>query len=411
MISFYITEQSIRFASPVIAANALDYLEAKFYFSGGTWDGYSKWAHFRKGETVYDLNLVDDMVKADMHLNLSAGQWEIYVTGSKEESRLTTVPVILTVMESGLVDEPLHPIPQTVAEQVDNKATLALEKATALERAAASGAFNGSSARILGYYESLEELEESEKTHEAGDIYCVGTEPPYSMVVYDGINGRWVDNGEVACIKGERGESGTTFTPQIAENGNLSWKNDGGLENPETVNIMGPKGERGETGSDGKSPYELAAEEGFLGTEETFNWSLANIASHASGHEAGGTDTITVTETMIAEGAVKTKKLEDGAVTREKLAVDAVSNCCAATIGTQWNGEQAPYTQEIELEGMDAQARLIIDAVLAESYAAAQEQLEAWGEILRISPGENKLTVFAESETATAIPIRILRVV
>ena len=35
---------------------------------------------------------------------------------------------------------------------------------------------------------------------------------------------------------------GATFTPSVDENGNLSWTNDGELENPETVNIKGPIG-------------------------------------------------------------------------------------------------------------------------------------------------------------------------
>ena len=41
---------------------------------------------------------------------------------------------------------------------------------------------------------------------------------------------------------------GATFTPHVDEEGNLSWTNDGGLENPETVNIKGPKGDGGDGG-------------------------------------------------------------------------------------------------------------------------------------------------------------------
>ena len=35
---------------------------------------------------------------------------------------------------------------------------------------------------------------------------------------------------------------GTTFTPAVAENGDISWTNDGGLDNPQTVNIKGATG-------------------------------------------------------------------------------------------------------------------------------------------------------------------------
>lgn len=40
--------------------------------------------------------------------------------------------------------------------------------------------------------------------------------------------------------QGEQGERGVTFTPSVDAEGNLSWSNDGGLPNPETVNIRGP---------------------------------------------------------------------------------------------------------------------------------------------------------------------------
>lgn len=42
-----------------------------------------------------------------------------------------------------------------------------------------------------------------------------------------------------------RGVAGYIFTPQVDKNGNLSWTNNGGLTNPETVNIMGPRGPQG----------------------------------------------------------------------------------------------------------------------------------------------------------------------
>lgn len=51
---------------------------------------------------------------------------------------------------------------------------------------------------------------------------------------------------------GGTGENGATFIPSVDADGNLSWTNDGGLENPQTVNIKGPKGETGADGADGK---------------------------------------------------------------------------------------------------------------------------------------------------------------
>ena len=48
---------------------------------------------------------------------------------------------------------------------------------------------------------------------------------------------------------GAAGANGVTFTPSVDSAGNLSWTNNGGLTNPSTVNIKGPKGDAGSGGS------------------------------------------------------------------------------------------------------------------------------------------------------------------
>ena len=56
------------------------------------------------------------------------------------------------------------------------------------------------------------------------------------------------DSGE---LTGPAGANGATFTPTVDSSGNLSWSNDSGLANPETVNIRGPQGLKGDTGAQG----------------------------------------------------------------------------------------------------------------------------------------------------------------
>lgn len=55
-----------------------------------------------------------------------------------------------------------------------------------------------------------------------------------------------------AGTNGTNGENGATFTPTVSDTGDLSWTNDKGLDNPTTVNIMGPQGPQGKPGQDGK---------------------------------------------------------------------------------------------------------------------------------------------------------------
>ena len=65
-----------------------------------------------------------------------------------------------------------------------------------------------------------------------------------------GIQG---DQGEVGATgpQGIQGETGPYFTPSVSTDGLLSWTNNGGLVNPSSVNIQGPKGDTGEQGETG----------------------------------------------------------------------------------------------------------------------------------------------------------------
>lgn len=47
---------------------------------------------------------------------------------------------------------------------------------------------------------------------------------------------------------------GVTFIPSVSAEGDLSWTNNGGLDNPATVNIKGEPGPQGEQGADGYTP-------------------------------------------------------------------------------------------------------------------------------------------------------------
>lgn len=50
---------------------------------------------------------------------------------------------------------------------------------------------------------------------------------------------------------GDAGQDGVTFIPSVSKDGVISWTNNGGMDNPESVNIAGPQGEKGDTGPQG----------------------------------------------------------------------------------------------------------------------------------------------------------------
>ena len=411
MMEFYVSGQSLKMFTPVTAADSLKYLTAQFHFTDNEWDGYTRWAHFRRGETVYDIELDEnDRITEEDALNLTTGEWEIYLTGTKDTARLTTIVVILTVKESGLIDAPLHVLPQSVAEQIDAKAAQALLTAQAVKAAADAGKFNGrdgKSFEIKGYYASVTALEEGVPEPAPGDAYCVGSTAPYDVYIYDGVSGEWINNGTIQGAKGDTGAAGTTFTPHLDGNGNLSWTNDGGLDNPETQNIRGAKGDKGETGAAGKSAYAAAVEAGYTGTEATFYAALTAMPYHNARHLPDGADPITVKAGNIEASAVETAKIKDKAVTMAKLADHAVSVDYTATLNTTWSGSAAPYTKEQTINGILATDKPLIDLVPSATFADAEKQADAWALIYRAVTAANKITFYAKAKPTVSIPLQI----
>ncbi len=411
MMEFYVSGQSLKMFTPVTAADSLKYLTAQFHFTDNDWDGYTRWAHFRRGETVYDIELDEnDRITEEDALNLTTGEWEIYLTGTKDTARLTTVVVVLTVKESGLVDAPLHVLPQSVAEQIDAKAAQALLTAQAVKAAADAGKFNGKDGKsfeIKGYYASVTALEAGVPKPAPGDAYCVGSTAPYDVYIYDGVSGEWINNGTIQGAKGDTGAAGTTFTPHLDGNGNLSWTNDGGLDNPETQNIRGAKGDKGETGAAGKSAYAAAVEAGYTGTEATFYAALTAMPYHNARHLPDGADPITVKAGNIEASAVETAKIKDGAVTMAKLADHAVSVDYTVTLDTTWSGDAAPYTKEQTVNGILAADAPLIDLAPSATFADAEKQADAWALVYRAVTAANKITFYAKAKPTVSIPLQI----
>lgn len=403
MLECYVSGQSLKLFTPVIAADSLHYLTGLVHFSGDDWENHSVWAHFRQEETIYDIALDEDgAFGEDAELTLTVGEWELYLTGSDGEDRITTVPVVLTVKASGLVDAPLHPMPLSVAEQIDSKASVALAFASAVKTAAEAGIFDGrdgTSFVIGGFFDTFSDLSAAVTAPGEGEAYGVGTCVPYDIYIWDAVNGLWRNNGNLQGARGERGERGATFTPAVDGSGNLSWTNDAGLQNPGVQNIRGPAGVQGVAGPAGQSAFDAAVEAGFTGTEATFNAALAATPYHNARHLPDGADPITV----------YTANLASGCVTAVKLAAGAVSTLYTATLtALGWSGQTPPYTQVLSVTGLLASDAPIVDLTLSGTYASDETLDEAWSGVYRAVPAANSLTVYAKDKPSVDLPIQIL---
>lgn len=79
----------------------------------------------------------------------------------------------------------------------------------------------------------------------------------FQTVVEDDGNGNITIRALTTEGTGTSGQNGYTFTPSVSPDGIISWTNDGGLVNPEPVNIKGPagaNGQQGPAGTNGKTP-------------------------------------------------------------------------------------------------------------------------------------------------------------
>ena len=132
---------------------------------------------------------------------------------------------------------------------------------------------NGSSFEVTGSVAQENDLPPVSSVS-VGTAYYVGTSTPRDVyaAVYENSVLKWQNQGPLQGpqgpqgiqgiqgptgaqgdpgAQGEKGDNGATFIPSVDESGNLSWTNDAGLQNPETVNIKGPKGDQGATGAPG----------------------------------------------------------------------------------------------------------------------------------------------------------------
>lgn len=66
----------------------------------------------------------------------------------------------------------------------------------------------GSSFAILGYFDTLDALKAAVPNPKAGDVYGVGTAPPYNIYIWDTVHGKWVPNGNLQGPPGEQGIQG-----------------------------------------------------------------------------------------------------------------------------------------------------------------------------------------------------------
>lgn len=271
---------------------------------------------------------------------------------------------------------------------------------------------------ILGYYGTLAELESAAGSPQAGDSYGVGTEAPYDIYTWDGVNNQWVNNGSIQGPQGPQGNTG----PQGA-------KGETGAQGPQgKTGPQGPQGKTGPQGPAGKdfvirgqfgSLEELAAakpapEAGDayqIGTEPPFDvyiWDgdhqrwvksggiqgppgpqgetgngIVSIARTAGNGAAGTRDTYTIT---MSDGSTAAFSVCHGA---DGTTAEIVPFTLTAE---GWEGAEAPYRQTVSVPGvLEDESKQLIHA------GAASDSRTAWNahSVMCVEQGADTLTFTA----------------
>ena len=124
MIKGFVQGQTLKLAQTRVVADTIDYLIAKFHFQGEDWRGLEKWMHLQQGEQLYVIKLTEDRTQKSDHLNLSAGEWAVWLHGNETVNgsvtqRITTNVCAFTVERSGAQDGDAMPeLPAGLGEQL-----------------------------------------------------------------------------------------------------------------------------------------------------------------------------------------------------------------------------------------------------------------------------------------------------
>lgn len=144
-----IRAQRLLLRTPLIVADSINYLTAKFTFDAD-WAGCAVTAYFTCGSAAISAALTEGEITAQQGINLTAGRWELKLAGVRGDSRITAGPVQFEVMPFGTSEGELPDITLTQYEQLlakigdlDDLVTVKTDLVSAINEAALSGGGEG----------------------------------------------------------------------------------------------------------------------------------------------------------------------------------------------------------------------------------------------------------------------------
>ena len=154
MLTATVRGQQLQLRTPLIVADSINYITARFAFDKD-WDGRNITAFFVQKDTVISALVQNNEITAEQGINLTAGIWELKLTGVKGDSRITAGSVKINVLPFGTIDGDLPDISLTQYEQllamIGNLADLTTEAKENLVAAINEAATTGGNGGVVSF--------------------------------------------------------------------------------------------------------------------------------------------------------------------------------------------------------------------------------------------------------------------
>ena len=115
MLTATVRGQQLQLRTPLIVADSINYITARFAFDKD-WEGRAVTAFFTQGDKAISAAVTNNEITAEQGINLTAGTWEVKLTGVKGDSRITAGPVKITALPFGSTEGELPDISPTQYE-------------------------------------------------------------------------------------------------------------------------------------------------------------------------------------------------------------------------------------------------------------------------------------------------------
>ena len=192
---------------------------------------------------------------------------------------------------------------------------------------------NGSSFSIRARFQSESELIAAypDGPENPGDAYFVGTTANPDLYIWLIDEEEWHNSGPIAGVKGDKGDTGDDGFSPVA-----SVSKSGGVA---TISIRDKTGQTtatisdGSNGTNGKSAYQVAVDEGFVGTESEWLASLVGAKGDDGADGTNGADGVSPVANVSKTGNVFTIHIQDAIGTTEEN-IDMSSYATASDLST-----------------------------------------------------------------------------